>query len=101
MESSSLRIRPRLDNAFRNDGHRSMACLEARWIQVRQDSANVVRGATCAQRCLVVGLLPFSPTRLGLRGDRNSMACDLGNNNLFLQMPSDRWLVDGPLFGVG
>lgn len=84
MESSRLCIRPRLDDTFCDDGHRSMARMarmEARRIQGCQDSAHFIRHTTCSECCLVLGFFPFPSTRMGLRRNPSFMVCDRRNNN--------------------
>lgn len=75
--------------------------MEACWVQGRQDAPDVICSAACTECCLVVGFLPLPSTRLGVRGDRGSVAGDRGNNNRILQNLEDRRLVDGAVPGVG
>ena len=81
MEPSRLCIRPRLDDTFCDDGHRSMARMEALRIQGCQDSAHFIRHTTCSECCLVLGFFPFPSTRVGLRRNPSFMVCDRRNNN--------------------
>lgn len=101
MESARLRLWPRLDHALCDDGSRSLARLETGRVQGRSSAAVVVRCTTRLERRLVVHLLRPAPARLGVRGDRDPVAGDLGDGGRVLSLLKGRRLADDAVPGLG
>lgn len=62
---------------------------------------DAVRRTTRSQCRLVLDFLCNASAWLGLRGNRDSVAGDCGNDSGVLQVLENRRLVDGAVFGMG
>ena len=61
----------------------------------------LVRRSARPEHRLVVDLLRHAPARLGVRGDRDPVAGDRGDDGRVLSLLEDRRLADGAVSGLG
>ncbi len=101
LESARLRLWPRLDHSLRDDGSRSLVGVETGRVQGRSSAAVAVRCTTRLERRLVVHLLRPAPARLGVRGDRDPVAGDRGDDGRVLSLLKGRRLADDAVPGLG
>lgn len=90
-----------MDDALRHDGGRGLVGLEARRIQGWIAATDAVRSSACSQCDLVLDFLRNAPARLGVRGDRDSLVGDSGDNRRVLPSIEDCRLADDALLVLG
>jgi hypothetical protein len=101
LESSQLRVRSRLDHAVCHDVRRGLAGVASGGIHRRKGAAPVVYRATGPERRMVVDLLWSSPAWLGVRGDRDLVGGDCGDDASVLPAFQARRLAAGSVPGLG